>query len=73
MTDLLLNMGLPGLVILAMAWFILRLDARNTALQTKLDEVQSKRIEEAQKIAGQVVELSDVLEKQSQKLDQFLK
>jgi hypothetical protein len=66
--DFLLSMGLPGVVIGAMAWWVNRQDGRVVELQKRLEEVQSKRVEDAQKMAGEALELSDALERQTELL-----
>ena len=43
----LLNLGLPGIVIIGLAWAYLQEKKRNEALQVKLDQVHEKRLEEA--------------------------
>lgn len=72
MIDVLTSMGLPGLVIIALGWWINRQDGRLLALQARIDELQDKRVEDAQRISADVVALSDALEKQSLKLDTYL-
>jgi hypothetical protein len=67
--EILTSMGLPGVVILAMGWWIFRQDGRISALQTRLDSLQELRVQDAQRIAAGVASLSEALERQSAKLD----
>lgn len=64
-------MGLPGIVILAMAWWIDRQDKRVVALQNRVDELQNKRVEDAQKMAGEALELSEALKGQTALLNEI--
>jgi len=66
--DTLTHMGLPGLVILGMGWWIDRQDKRIVALTTQVNELQQKRVEDAQKMAGEALELSDALNRQTELL-----
>jgi Skp family chaperone for outer membrane proteins len=66
--DVLTQMGLPGIVIISLGWWINRQDTRILQLQGKLDELQSKRVEDAQKMAGEALELSDALKRQTELL-----
>jgi uncharacterized membrane-anchored protein len=70
--DILTSMGLPGLVIFALGWWINRQDGRLVALQARIDDLQNKRVEDAQRIGADVVALSEALEKQSAKLEAYL-
>lgn len=47
MVTSLLNLGLPGIVIIGLAWAYLQEKKRNEALQAKLDVIHEKRLEEA--------------------------
>lgn len=69
--DLLTHMGLPGLVILAMAWWIDRQDKRIVSLQAMVNALQEKRVEDAQKMAGEALELSDALKGQTALLNEI--
>lgn len=70
--EILTNMGLPGLVILALGWWINRQDSRIFMLQQRIDTLQELRVEDAQRIAGAVATLGEALERQSNKLDVYL-
>lgn len=67
--DILTTMGLPGLVILGLCWWIERQDRRYISLQTRYDELQTKRTEDAQKMAGEALDLSDALKEQTKLLN----
>jgi hypothetical protein len=69
--DALTHMGLPGLVILAMGWWIDRQDKRIVALQGLVNTLQDKRVEDAQKMAGEALELSDALKGQTALLNEI--
>ncbi len=69
--DALTHMGLPGLVILAMGWWIDRQDKRIVGLQTLVNTLQDKRVEDAQKMAGEALELSDALKGQTALLNEI--
>ncbi len=69
--DILTTMGLPGLVILAMAWWIDRQDKRIVSLQALVNSLQDKRVEDAQKMAGEALELSDALKGQTALLNEI--
>ena len=51
-------MGLPGIVIGALGFWCNR-------LQQKLEESQTKRVEDAQKMAGMALDLKESLDKQT--------
>lgn len=70
--EILTNMGLPGLVILSLGWWINRQDSRIITLQQRIDTLQELRVEDAQRIAGAVATLGEALERQSNKLDVYL-
>lgn len=70
--DVLTSLGLPGVVILALGWWIFRQDAKIQAQQVRIDELQELRVADAQRIAAGVATLSEALEKQSLKLDSYL-
>lgn len=48
----LINAGILGPILIAAGWYVLH-------LQRKLTESQEKRVEDAQKVAGQLLELND--------------
>jgi hypothetical protein len=66
----LVNAGILGPVLIALGVYVLRRDAAHekaiaahekahAALQAKLDEAQGKRVDDAQKVAGVLLELND--------------
>lgn len=70
--EVLTSLGLPGVVILAMGWWIYRQDAKILAQQARIDDLQEQRVQDAQKIAAGVASLTDALDRQSSKLESYL-
>lgn len=64
--DNLLSLGLPGIVIAGMAFWIIR-------LQKKLDEVQEKRVENALQMAATANELGAAVERNTEVLKRELR
>lgn len=48
----LINAGILGPILIAVGWYVLQ-------LQRKLDDAQGKRVEDAQRVAEQLLELND--------------
>lgn len=70
--EVLTSMGLPGIVILSMGWWIYRQDVRASGLQKRVDDLQEQRVLDAQRIAVGVATLSEALDRQSTKLEAYL-
>jgi hypothetical protein len=70
--QVLTNLGLPGVVILAMGWWVYRLDSRITVLHKRIEDLQELRVQDAQRIAAEVANLSEALDRQSMKLEAVL-
>lgn len=70
--EVLTSLGLPGLVIAALVWWVKKLDERLVTSQARIDALQNQRVEDAQKLAAGVVSLSEALDRQSAKLDAYL-
>lgn len=70
--DVLTSLGLPGLVIAALAWWVKKLDERLVTSQARIDALQNQRVEDAQKLAAGVVSLGEALDRQSTRLDAYL-
>jgi hypothetical protein len=58
-TDALINAGILGPILVAVGWYVLRLQRQLTDAHAKTAEAQEKRVEDAQRVATQLLELND--------------
>ncbi len=55
----LVNAGILGPILLAVGWYVLRLQRQLTEAHAKTTEAHEKRVDDAQRVATQLLELND--------------